>query len=329
MILRILKSNQPVNYFLVVLFGLATWSASLIKPQSYSFFIGEDKNILFAPIRNLFKDYALVENITTLVLLIFLALFIQHLSSRFAFIRVRTMLPATLYVLLVGGFTKIHTLHSVYFASAFLLFAIHRLFSAFDIKKPYSAAFDSGFWLGVGSLFYFDLIFLFPAFIIGIAILSRETGWRSLTIHLVGFLLPFIFAISYAVLTDQFPALLKIFEQNLLTPNTHFKSNIVLQLYLGFLIILTILGSILIIQQYDTKKVSSRKFFMVFFILFVFSLAGFVFVPSISQEVLIILAIPVCYLVSNFLVSIRSKFWGELIISLLLGIVIFMQILAF
>jgi hypothetical protein len=237
------------------------------------------------------------------------------------------MLPAPLFVLLIGGFTQMHTIHPVYFGTIFLLLAIYRLFNMFDQPKPYPSAFDAGFWLGIGSLFYFNLIFLLAAFLIGIAVLSREYHWRAFVINLLGALLPWFFAFSYAILTEHFLELLKILEQNISTANNHFSSNIPLQIFLGFLIVLTLLGSIKIIQQYDTKKVSSRKYFTILFLIFIFSLVSFVFVPATSHEILIIMAIPVTYLISNLLVFMNSRFWSELIFTTLLGFVIFMAII--
>lgn len=329
MILKILKSNQPFNYFLIILFGLLFWSASLIKPESYPFYNGENENVLFYPLYNLFEKFPLVETIIALFLVIVLAFLLQQINNSFSFIRIRTVLPASLFVIIIGGFTQIHTLHPVYFGAIFFLLAIYRLFNIFDNRKPNSPAFDSGFLLAVGSLFYLNLIFLLPAFLLGIAILTHEFRWRIFTTHIIGFLLPFFFAISYAILTEQFLELMKILELNLISANNHFKSNLYLQIFLAFLIFLTLLGSIKIIQQYDSKKVSSRKYFAIFFLIFVFSMLVFIFSPPTSQEMLIIIAIPVCYLVSNFLVFMKSKFWSELIFTLLFALVVFLQILAF
>ena len=329
MILRILKSNRSVNYLLTALFGLLLWSASLIKPFLYPFYNGENDNILFKPIHELLQESLIAESFVSLALVLFLAFLIQLLNTQFAFIRVRTMLPAPLFVLITGGLTGMHTLHPVYFAAVFFLLAIYRLFSAFDIQRPYSAAFDSGFFFGVGALFYFDLIILFPALLAGTAILSRETNWRTLTLNTLGLLLPFFFAFGYAILTEQFMELLKTFEQNIYSSNNHFKLNLYLQIFLAFLVILSTLGSAKIIQQYDTKKVSSRKYFTVFFLFFLFSLIGFIFIPPVSQEMLVILSIPVCYLLSNYFVFLKSRFWGEFLISLLFGIVIILQIITF
>lgn len=329
MILRILKSNRSVNYLLTALFGIILWSTSLIKPYLYSFYNGESDNLLFRPIHEFLKSSWFAESVISLALVLFLAFLIQFLNTQYAFIRIRTMLPAPLFVLIMGGLTEMHTLHPVYFATVFLMLALYRLFSAFDVSRPYSASFDSGFFLGVGALFYFDIIILFPAFLAGAAILSKEKNWRIFTINSIGFLLPLFFALSYAILTNQLLEVLKTFEQNLTSVNNHFKKNIYLQIFLVFLSILTILGSVKIIRQYDTKKVSSRKYFTVLFLIFIFSLIGFVFIPPVSQEMLVILAIPVCYLVANYLVFLESRFWGEFFISLFIGIVIFLQIITF
>ena len=326
MILRILKSNRAINFVLIPFIGLIFWIANLIHPHTYPYYLGENENLLFSPLYHWLENAPFVQSLLSLILVIALAFMVLQLSNRYSFIRIRTMLPASMYVLLVGGFATMHTLHPVYFGAAFLLYSIYRLFSMFDQSKSYSAAFDAGFWLGVGSLFYFNLIFLYPAFIIGIAILSREYHWRAFLINILGLLLPWFFAFSYAILTEHILEFLKELEQNIITANNHFISNIPLQIFLGFLIFLTLLGSIKMVQQYDTKKVSSRKYFTFFFLIFIFAMLSFIFIPATSQEMLIIVAIPISFLVSNLLVFMKSRFWSELIFTALFGIVVFMEI---
>lgn len=328
MILRILKSNRAVNFILIPFIGLLFWIANLIHPQTYPYYLGENQNLLFAPLYQWLKNAPLVQSILALAMVVALAFLVQQINNRYSFIRIRTMLPAPMFVILVGGFVKMHTLHPVYFGAAFLLFAIYRLFSMFDKPKPYSAAFDAGFWIGAGSLFYFNLILLFPAFLIGIAILSREYHWRVFFIHLLGLLLPWFFAFSYAILTENFLELLKVLEQNIITVNNQLLSNLPLQIFLGFIILLTVLGSIRMAQQYDTKKVSSRKYFTILFFIFIFAMLSFIFIPATSQEMLIIVAIPISFLVSNLLVFMKSRFWSELILTALFGIVVFLEIAA-
>ncbi len=327
MILRILKSNRAVNFLLFPLLGTLFWLKSLFSPEIYPFYRGETENLLYRPVSALVRNSPLLQSILALGIVLLLAFMVLQINNRYSFIRIRTMLPAPLFIIMISGFTEMHTVHPVLFSAAFFLLAIHRLFSAFDKVKPYSAVFDSGMLLGIGALFYFNVFILFPAFFLGVGILARETRWREYLIITLGFLLPFLFAFSYAFLSGRFLELLKIFELNTLTPVSHFREAIHLHIYLGFLILLTFLGSIRIIQQYDSKKESTRKFFSVFFLFFVCSLVSFTFVPATSQEMLVITAIPVTFLVANFFVFMNSGFWSELLFSLLLILVIVLQVI--
>jgi len=328
MILRTLKSNRSINYLIFPLFGILFWLKSLLNPQTYPFFQGETDNLLYQPVAHLLESNSFLQSLVSLILVLFLAFAAQQVNNQFNFIRIRTMLPAPLMVIIISGFTEMHTLHPVYFAAIFVILAIYRLFYAFDNAKPYSAAFDTGFLLGIGTLFYFNVSILFPAYLLGIGILSREYQWRQFVLNFLGFLLPLLFAASYAFFTNSFMELLKTYERNTFTSNNHFQSNITLFIFLGFLVFLIILGSISLIKQYDSKKVSTRKYFSVFFLLFLFSVISYIFIPATSQEMLIIISIPLTFLISNFFVFLKSRFWGELLFSLLFVLVVTLQFLA-
>jgi len=325
MLLRRLKSNRARNLFIIPLAAVVFWIKSLLQPFTYGYFDGEGNNILYAPVLRLTAQWPLLQVLLSLLLVIGMAFLMQLLNDNFSFIRIKSKLPSILFVIILGGFTEMHTMHPVLFGTLFILLAILQLFQTFEKPKPYSALFNVGFLLGVGSLFYFNLIVLYPAFIIGAVILSKERSWRNLTILILGFLLPFVFAFSYAFLTNTFQQTSDILIKNILTPVNHFKSNIILQVYLAALMLFTLIGTIDIIKQYDNKKISSRKYFKALFWFFIFAMAGFLLIPAASQEMLIIAAIPFTFLIANLFVFMKNKFWSELLFSILLIIVILIQ----
>ncbi len=326
MILQILKSNRTINLILFPLFGVLLWLRSFLVPKAYPFFLGENQNILYYPISKITDGYYIIQVATSLLLVIFTAFLIQQVNDRYSFIRARTKLPAAIFVIIIGGFTSMHTLHPVFFAAIFLLLAIHSFFSIFNNPVTFPYIFNTGFFLGVGTLFYFNLFIVVPAFFIGIIILCREFKWREFVILTLGFLVPLIFAFSFAFYTDQFSELVNTYEQNIITPVNHFKSDIALQVFLGLLAIFTAMGSIKMLQQYDSRKISTRKYYTVFLLIFIFTIISFVFIPASSIEMLVISVVPVTFLVSNLFISIESKFWGELLFTLLVVMVVFMQI---
>jgi hypothetical protein len=328
MLLRTLKSNRAVNFFLFPLLGILFWLKSLISPRTYNFYDGEADNILYQPIHNLTIEIPMLQIIIPFLLIIGMALVMLQLNNRYNIIRIRTMLPAPLLILIVSGFSNLHTMHPVYFAAFFVLLAIYRLFSSFDEVKPYSPAFDSGFFLGVASLFYFNVFLLFPAFLIGLGVLSREPKWREFIVSTFGFFLPFIFAFSSVYVLGKVPEFLETLKLNIITPVGNLKSNLAVLVYLGFLLVLILLGTLKIVQQYDAKKVSTRKYYIVLFFLFLFMMLILILIPSTSLEIFVIAAIPVTFLLANFFVFLKSRFWGEFLFSLLLIAVIVMEFLA-
>ena len=327
MILRILKSNHTVNYLLFPIFGILFWIKNLLFPNPSAFHSHKIESPVFGLIVKLTNDNLILNSLLALFLVLFMALLIQQINTRYNFIRMRTVLPAPLFIIIIGGLTSLHTLHPVYFGAVFLLIAIYRSFSAFDQAKPYSAAFDTGFLIGLGSIFYFNLIIIFPAFFIGISILSRNYTWRPFVLAIMGFILPFLFVAAYAFFTDQLIVFFNNIIQSFSTNSGQFRFSIAQIVFIGYLITLTIFGSIKIIQQFDTKKVSTRKYFLVFFIIFILSVSGYLLVPAISREMLIIMCIPLTLLITNFFVFLKSRLLGEILFAVLLLIVITLQFL--
>jgi hypothetical protein len=319
MLFRIIKNNLVANYFLIPLLAAGIWVLQLLDPIEFSFYEGENQMVLFAPFELLLGDMPLISTLTGLLMIILAAVLSQRISVEFGFFRMRTSLPAFIFILLASGFRELHLLHPVHFALVFLLLAIYRLFSAFDQRNPFSQCFDANFILAVGSMFYFNLIVLLPAFTIAGSILGRESRWREIFISLLGFLLPWIFVFSGYFLFDQLPELLKTLQLNTLTENNRITSDNPVLYFLGYLVILTISGSYFIMRQYDEKKVSIRQYFKVFFLIFGSAVLSVFLVPAASTEALLIATVPLTFLISNQLLSLKRYIWGEIIILLLVA----------
>lgn len=325
MILQPLKSNRSINLALFPIIGVLFWIQNILTPSEYPFYVAENESPLFAPIFKITEGLGLLRVLISFALVVFTAFFAQQLNDRYALIRTRTKLPAIIFVVIIGGFTELHTLHPVYFAAIFLLFAIYNLFAVFNNPAPFSPIFNAGLFLSIGALFYFQLIVLFPAFLIGVIILYREVGWRELLIASVGFMVPFVFAAGFSFYTDGLLEFLKTMEQSFVTPVNYLNGNFPLYGFLLFYAVLILIGSLRFMQQFDSRKVSTRKYYSVFLVVFLFAISAFLFVPAASHEMLIIAAVPTTFLISNLFVSLESRFWSELLFVLLIAVTAFMQ----
>lgn len=325
MLLRILKTNQAYNLILFPVIGILLWSASLISPQDYPFFEGEDQMVLFSPLFNLVHSTPFIQVCLALAVIIFIGFFIQRFNSQFGFIRKRTLLPSSYFIIFIGGITGLHALHPVYFSAIFLMLALHRSFSTFEKKNIHSNSFDSSLFIGLGSLFYLNTIFFYPAIILVLISINREFSWRGLALSFFGVILPWIFVFSLSYFFNTSDKLMGILSSNIISGNNHIKGNITLQIFLGYQALLVLIASLNIIKFYDTKKISSRKYFVSFFWIFVFSLLSILIVPTSSSEVLVLMALPITFLVSNYLVYLKSRLWGEVLFAIFIGLAVYMQ----
>jgi hypothetical protein len=326
MFLQILKSNKAFNLILFPLIGAVLWLPSLISPKKYPFTPGEDQSILFSPLMKLVDSKPSMEVLISLFLMVVLAFSIQKINSQYSFFRIRTLLPFHLLILFIGGLPALHTLHPVYFASIFFVFALDREFRAFKKKSFYSHSFDTGLLIGLGSLFYPPMLFLFPSLMVGMWMINQECNWRHLVLLFWGLILPWIVAFSGFYLAGSGGEPLRILRIHLSLSLHYLTGNVPLQIFSGFWVFLLAVGTLLGLSRFDEHKISTRKYYTVFLLLSVTLIIVFLLAPFVSVESLILLAVPSVFIVSNALLSFRIRFLAEVVLALLAGLIIYMQI---
>ena len=325
MLLKTLKSNQPYHILLVPFLAIALWIRSFIHPQAFPFYPGEDSMILYKPLSYLLENNLLLNNIVALIFIILLAFLILKLNLQYTFIRIRSVLPASLFVLIASGMTDLHAMHPVYPAALFLILTIDRIFNAYDKDSIHSNAFDAGTFLAIGSLFYMNLVFFFPLLWFGFIILKQKVNWREYFLTTIGFCLPWLAAFSYYFIAGQQDELSQTIQTNFSSHQLFLMEDLPIQIYVGYLILLTLLGSFFLLSQYTDKRISSRKYFKVFFWIFLISIILIAADRAVSQEIILLLALPLTYLISNYFISMKHQLWGEVFIYLLTAAVVCLQ----
>ena len=325
MLLKVFKQNQAFHFLSIPLLAIALWGRSFVQSTVFPFYSGEDSMILYQPISYLLGTNQLANNLVALGFIILLAFLILKLNYQYSFIRVRTFLPSILFVLITSGVPEMHAMHPVYPAALFLIIAVDRIFAAYEKEKIHSNAFDAGIFLAIGSLFYLNMVFFFPVLWFGLIVIKQKVNWREYILTTLGFLLPWVSAFVYYAATEQTTELFQVLESNILTNQIFLREGLQIQIYMGYLVILTILGSFFLLAQYDEKKISSRRFFKVFFWIFLISTILILASPAVSHEIIILLAIPLTFLISNYLIFMKRQFWGEVFLYLLTAGIILLQ----
>lgn len=310
MLLRVLKANRFSNLLLVPFVGGLLLLTSLLMPQAES---GAQTGLISPFIDPLLQvnhrgNLSVFLAWTAALVVCF---FLTHLNARFAIVRERTYLQSFVYLVLVLSFSQVHLIQPVYFAAIFVMLAIRSLWSALDEKSAAISIFEAAMFIALASFFYPYVLVLVVLAPISLFVLQNKMGWREFFATLWGLIIPWaIIAVSYYLLGAS--DLLVEAVSNLFNPQQPlFYEHLPNLIYYAFFLLMVLIPSFFLIGQYNALKISTRRYYKVLFFFFILSFS-MLFIPGVSSEIMVITAIPVSFLFTNFLLFSKKKFWTEL-----------------
>lgn len=303
MLLGISRSKQPYILIFIFLVTVLFW----FLPKGFN---PNDCNLPLMPLTkimvNLLGDYIWISKIIGLSLVLVLVLMITHLNTEFLIISQRSYLPAIFFISITVAHFSFFSYHPIFFAAIFLVMIIEKLINIYKSDKTSFEIFDAAIYLSLATLFYFPIFFLFPFLFIALAIM-KPFNWREWLFIVIGYILPFYFYYAILYLSDFklyniFPYI-KIYLLHTCTD----AFTIVEKIKLYFLFALILIASFYLIQHIGSYKIIIRKTYYVLFVLFVNLLFLYKFIPSVSKELFVLMAIPVSYLLSNYFIDNRKN----------------------
>jgi hypothetical protein len=323
MLLRILKSNTLISSLLIPVIGILFWMQSFQSPGLIDINLANGAMPFYILFYKLFREQDFWQVFFAFVLVLVNSFFISQLGSNFLFQRNRSYLPGIVYLITVSSITRLHNLLPVHFATLFVLITLYFIIDTYHKPNEITFTFNASFFLSIASLFYFPVVTLFPLVWISIFVLQKSDNWRLLVIPVLGFGTPWIFLWTFSFLTDTSTAL----WQNLTTMLWDYHNSYLLEPYFlllsGVVSIVTILGSISVIGVYHRIKVSSRKYFVIFYWMLGILLASALGLITIGIEIVALSTIPVSYFITHFLVMGQKSIWKEVIAWVYLATMVF------
>jgi hypothetical protein len=328
MILKVLRSTGPGVIFLIVLALGALWIGAFIDPQTPGLAVYETSPMpLYRILKFLAGNHPLQGVIISFLILSLMLFLLVNFNTSVFFINERTFFPAVIYLFITALFPENQILNPVLPAALFLMLALIRIMDAY--RKPGIAFnfFDAGILIGIGSLFYANLIWFGLLLITGIALL-RTWNVKEIAVSFLGLVTPYILTIGlYYILEKDIPSFLTDIRYNLFHETTgyHFsRLTIIVLIYTGLLVLVSI-GFLM--MQMNAKKIKSRKTFYLLFWGFVISLALYMFLPSVSVEMVWIAGIPSSYFLVHYFVFVRKKLLPEIVFTGFFLLILLIQIL--
>ena len=322
MFLRLLKGNKPGLIILIPLFMCLVWLKTFLQPGENT--VGNENFImpLYKLLHSSLGENNILRKIIALVLLIINSLWLVRLNTKFILIKTRTYLPALFYAFICSSFIPLQDLTPALIASTFFIFTIELMFDSYKDEKLSYKFFEAALLVSIGSLFYAK-ISLFMTVIWISLILLRPGNWREWMYSFIGFLLPYLFLISIYYLTDQdmqtnITGILSNFN---ITRGFEYFNRYYFVFYL-FLFFLLIVSSIKLIGIYQGLKIYIRKYFKVFFWIFVAAMTFYFAAYNNAVELIYFSTVPVAYIFTYYFISARSKTFLEILFTIFLGLLV-------
>ncbi len=324
-----IKSNHPIVLFYIFLLSLLVWGHNLFIPEEFPASLQDNSLSLFQPLFKSLQQHVFVNVLLGLVLVLAIGFILIGMNKKFILINERTYLPAFLFVLLSGSYVVNQGIHPVLPASLLLALALERIFAIYRKDYNLNRLFFAGMYLGLAAMFYIPFVFYFIFIWISLSIL-RPFVSREWFVPLLGFSAPLWFYFVYIfVFTEQLgnyiSIIQKAFKFHFYIPETDYH-------YLGFyafILLLVLMASLSIVRRFQMKKIRIRKYFEINWWLFVIGMALFFLIQSTGYAMIIPISIPIAYLLSEYFYSIRRNWLGNTILVILLGGLIYIQMVEF
>ncbi len=199
---------------------------------------------------------ALLRDVIGYALLCIATLQMVLLNNTFALIRTHTGFHLTLFFLFAGLLSP-QTLAVTSALVPFMLLSIQSLFHTYQNREAMDYAFQCCMFLSIGSLFFPPMLFFIPLFF-GAMINYMAMTPRTFMASIMGLLAPYWVLFAYAFCTDKLDIFVRLWEKLVPTLPDYSALSLVDELSLVFIWLVTIVSSINCMQQNFSDKIRTR-----------------------------------------------------------------------
>lgn len=327
MFIRFFRTSSLINLVMLPLVLMVMWVFILPKPELAN---TENAFPLFLYALRGLENMHGVQMVVSALIVVVQAFFLTTVINRHSVLRENSNLPALMYVVLMSCFPEQLSFSPLLFANFFIIIFLNNLFTFFHVDSATFPAFDAGLFIGLASLCYWPALFLFPLIYAGLFILRPFNGreWFS---SLLGVLLPFLI---FGTALYWFDMLSVASVNSILEPFYRVQfSTAINETYILLIVILALLILASLAKFFRDigtfAKLKTRKYLILLVFFFVFAALSYLVASKRSMVGLSFLAIPLSVLFSNYFISLRNQILAELLFILLLGAVIYNQVLYF
>jgi hypothetical protein len=232
-----------------------------------------------------------------------------------------SLLPGVFYVIFISAISEFLVFSPQIIGMTFILFSLTELFQTYKKPKSEHLIFSSGFWAGVGALFYLPCILYSLVVVVGLVIL-RSVKFKEWFQTLVGLCIPFFLYGTILFWQDSLGLLGEYLQSNAgffekIRGLNH--KEIIAFSTLGLLILASVLSYAAITSRKSiqiSKKIDIL-YWGLFLSLFVFGLRQ----PDTMADIQF-LAIPICVFLGFLFQKIENRMISEIVHLVMITLII-------
>lgn len=316
--IRLIKSNTPINYLIMFVIMLFLWAFKFYyMPTPIETYDIHNYIIPSCP-ETLFWNY-LSAGISFALFYLFGMLVIRA-NSELQIVEFSYQSSGVMFVILSGAFINAQRVLPELISAMFFFLAIVQAFKSYNKVKANKNCFDAGFLSALAVIILNKVVFLIPIVFVAL-LLVRPLRLKEVVIFFIGILSPIILVLSLVFVFGDLSLYFETIYLSFQEKYTNAKYNTFT--YLSFLPIITI-TIIAIVSRFTIRvlrKVSARRYQNALIVVTIAILVVFLS-PYSSNETIIFVFAPLSYLLTNILMNSKIRFRNIVMIGLFVGIIL-------
>ena len=319
----IFRANNPLNTFLLFMYGLLLKSAWFIDPQipvvqKSDGFLFNDILIFIKPT---FDSWPISYSILSYLLIYTQAISFNHYMNSRKLMQRNNYLPAMSYLLITSLFIDWNVLSAPLVINTLLIWIWARLTNLYKNQHVKSTLFNVGLAIGICSFFYFPSL-AFIIMVIFALLFTRAPRVAEWLMPVIGVFTTMYFLFSYLFLTDK---LYRFSLPGFTIAYPPFTEKNIVYVIMGIVVLLTIVGMYYVKITTIKQVVQVRKSWTLLLLYLIVAILIPFINTSPNFEYWIIAAVPVSGFVASAFFYPRIRWVPMVLHWILVAFVIYMQ----
>lgn len=320
MFTRIFKSDYIIQFIFILIVSLILFGNSLLNSNNTTNY--NDTPIMYF-LNYITGNHKYIIITFNFILLVFEALLFKRVLSSNDLFPKNNLSVSFIYIITIASLLNFSTLQPILFVNFFLIIILQIILSLYNKTEDYVNIFNLGALVSLSSLFYFPSVIFFIFLILSFFIYNLFK-WREWIIISLGFLTTYIIYFGISFLLDIFNNELlryKYYFHSIQFHPINFEKNTIF--FIGVFAIFFTYTMFSSLNKLTEKSIFYRKKIIVILMLFICSMASFLFNTTLINYHLCLVFLSAVFFITAYISQIKKAYISEIIYIILIGVSIY------